>query len=64
MCGASGPDSGGLFFEHGIFDSGPRDQLADELLIASARVLPAALERSGYRFLHPTLDSALEAALW
>jgi hypothetical protein len=38
-------------------------QLADELLIASARVVPAALEASGYRFLHPTLDSALEAAL-
>lgn len=38
-------------------------QLADELLIASARVLPAALERSGYTFIHPTLDSSLEAAL-
>lgn len=38
-------------------------QLADELLIASAKVLPAALERSGYRFIHPALGSSLEAAL-
>lgn len=38
-------------------------QLADELLIASARVVPAALEASGFRFQHPTLRAALEAAL-
>ena len=38
-------------------------QLAEELLIASARVVPAALDASGYRFLHPTLDTALDAAL-
>ena len=38
-------------------------QLAEELLIASARVVPTALEASGYRFLHPTLDTALAAAL-
>jgi uncharacterized protein (TIGR01777 family) len=38
-------------------------QLADELLLASARVLPEALERSGYRFRHPTIDAALASAL-
>lgn len=38
-------------------------QLADELLLASARVLPEALERSGYRFRHPTIGAALAAAL-
>jgi uncharacterized protein len=37
--------------------------LADEALLASARVLPAALERSGYRFRHPTIDSALRHVL-
>jgi uncharacterized protein (TIGR01777 family) len=38
-------------------------QLADELLIASARVVPAALEASGFRLRHPTLRAALDAAL-
>jgi hypothetical protein len=38
-------------------------QLADELLIASARVVPAALEASGFRFRHPTLRAGVEAAL-
>ena len=38
-------------------------QLADELLIASARVVPAALEASGYRFRHPALRAAIDAAL-
>ncbi len=38
-------------------------QLADELLIASARVVPAALEASGFRLRYPTLRGALEAAL-
>lgn len=38
-------------------------QLADELLIASARVVPPALEASGFRFRHPTLRPAIEAAL-
>ena len=38
-------------------------QLADELLIASAKVVPAGLEAAGYRFRHPTIDAALAAAL-
>lgn len=38
-------------------------QLADELLIASARVVPQRLEAAGYRFRHPTIEMALRAAL-
>jgi uncharacterized protein (TIGR01777 family) len=38
-------------------------ELADEALLASQRVRPAVLERSGYRFAHPDLDGALEALL-
>jgi uncharacterized protein len=38
-------------------------ELARELLFASARVVPAALEASGYRFRHPDLASALSAAI-
>jgi hypothetical protein len=38
-------------------------QMADELLLASQRVLPARLEASGYPFRHPTLEGALRAAL-
>ena len=38
-------------------------QLVEEMLLASQRVLPAALERSGYRFAHRTVDDALRAAL-
>ena len=37
--------------------------LADELLIASAKVVPLGLEAAGYRFQHPDIDSALQAAL-
>jgi hypothetical protein len=37
--------------------------MADELLLASQRVLPARLEASGYPFRHPTLEGALRAAL-
>jgi len=37
--------------------------LADELLLGSARVLPARLLDSGYRFRHATLDDALPALL-
>ena len=37
--------------------------LADELLLASARVEPARLLSAGYTFRHPTLESALRAAL-
>lgn len=38
-------------------------ELAHELLFASARVVPAALEAGGYAFRHPDLASALEAAV-
>lgn len=38
-------------------------ELADALLFDGQRVLPAALEHSGYAFEHPTLDGALRAAL-
>jgi len=34
-----------------------------ELVLASQRVLPVALERSGYVFRHPTLDEALRSLL-
>jgi NAD dependent epimerase/dehydratase family enzyme len=37
--------------------------MVDELLFASARVEPAALLASGYRFRHPTVESALRHAL-
>jgi hypothetical protein len=38
-------------------------QMADELLLASARVEPAKLQASGFRFQHPTLDAALRHVL-
>ncbi len=38
-------------------------ELADEALLASARVSPARLVESGYRFRHPTLTSAFEHVL-
>lgn len=38
-------------------------EMADGLLLASARVSPAKLRASGYRFLHPRLDSALQNLL-
>lgn len=38
-------------------------QMADELLLASARVEPARLSASGYRFRYPTLESALRHLL-
>ena len=38
-------------------------QLADELLVASAKAVPAALAASGFRFRPPTIDAALKAAL-
>jgi hypothetical protein len=37
--------------------------MANETLLASQRVIPARLQRSGYAFAHPDLQSALEAAL-
>ncbi|MQA15891.1 MAG: TIGR01777 family protein [Pseudonocardiaceae bacterium] len=38
-------------------------ELADELALSGQRAVPAALERHGYEFEHPTLDAALTAAL-
>jgi len=37
-------------------------QAAEEMALFSVRAVPAVLERSGYEFRHPTLDSALAAA--
>lgn len=36
-------------------------EMADELLLASARVVPAKLEASGFVFRHPNLESALSS---
>jgi uncharacterized protein (TIGR01777 family) len=38
-------------------------EMADEALLASARVEPRALLTAGFRFVHPTLPEALAAAL-
>jgi uncharacterized protein (TIGR01777 family) len=38
-------------------------EMADELLLASQRVLPQRLLAAGYGFRHPTLEAALRAAL-
>jgi len=38
-------------------------ELADALLFTGQKVLPRVLERTGYAFQHPTLDSALRAVL-
>lgn len=38
-------------------------QMADEALLASARVIPARLQSAGFRFSHPTLSQALAAEL-
>ena len=38
-------------------------EMADALLLSSQRVAPQALEKLGYRFLHPDLTSALSAVL-
>lgn len=38
-------------------------EMADEALLASARVVPRALLTAGFRFVHPTLPEALAAAL-
>jgi NAD dependent epimerase/dehydratase family enzyme len=37
--------------------------MADELLLASARVLPGRLEESGYRFRHGGLEAAFRDVL-
>jgi uncharacterized protein len=38
-------------------------ELVETLLLSGQRVLPTALQRSGYEFQHPTLDVALRAVL-
>ncbi|HEU4333202.1 MAG TPA: DUF1731 domain-containing protein, partial [Candidatus Eisenbacteria bacterium] len=38
-------------------------EMADALLLASAKVAPARLARAGFVFEHPTLDAAMTAAL-
>jgi hypothetical protein len=38
-------------------------EMADALLLSTQRAMPAALEKLGYRFLHPDLPSALAAVL-
>jgi uncharacterized protein (TIGR01777 family) len=38
-------------------------QMADEALLASARVVPRRLMQAGFRFAQPTIDSVLTAAL-
>ncbi len=38
-------------------------QMATEMLLASTRVLPAVLRKTGYRFLHPELEPALRVLL-
>ena len=37
-------------------------QMADEALLASARVFPQKLMAAGFQFTHPTVDKALAAA--
>lgn len=38
-------------------------QMAGETLLASTRVLPARLTAAGFRFMHPTIEEALNAVL-
>ena len=38
-------------------------EMADEMLLASQRAVPARLQASGYRFRYPTLEDALRAVL-
>jgi NAD dependent epimerase/dehydratase family enzyme len=38
-------------------------EMADALLLASARVRPARLEQAGYSFAQPTIESALRHLL-
>jgi NAD dependent epimerase/dehydratase family enzyme len=37
--------------------------MANEALLASARVVPAKLGDASFQFIHPTVDRALAAAL-
>jgi uncharacterized protein len=38
-------------------------QMAEEALLASARVMPTKLTKAGFRFVHPTVERALAAVL-
>jgi NAD dependent epimerase/dehydratase family enzyme len=38
-------------------------EMADELLLASARAVPSKLQAAGYQFLHPDVQGGLAAAL-
>lgn len=38
-------------------------EMAQDLILASTRVIPAKLQAAGYQFVHPEIDSALAAAL-
>ena len=38
-------------------------EMANDLLLASARVLPRKLQQSGFQFEHPELDAALREVL-
>jgi uncharacterized protein (TIGR01777 family) len=38
-------------------------EMANEALLASARVVPARLRSAGFQFAHPSIDEALAAAL-
>jgi uncharacterized protein len=35
-------------------------EMADEMLLAGAQVIPAKLREAGFRFEHPRLDAALD----
>jgi len=38
-------------------------EMADEMVLASQRVLPERLQASGFSFDHPSVDQAIAAAL-
>jgi NAD dependent epimerase/dehydratase family enzyme len=38
-------------------------EMADALILSSARVLPRKLESAGYQFLHPEISGALRDVL-
>lgn len=38
-------------------------EMGEETLLVSQRAVPEKLEASGFRFLHPTIDEAMRAAL-
>mmetsp|Transcript_17727 Transcript_17727/g.35378 ORF Transcript_17727/g.35378 Transcript_17727/m.35378 type:complete len:393 (+) Transcript_17727:33-1211(+) len=38
-------------------------EMGDEMLLGGVRAIPDKLEKSGYQFLHPTIESALNSAI-